>query len=371
MGFRLHCIILLGVFCAISLHLFAAGPGDARIVGHVICADTGQPGRFATVILQPVPVPGAKLNPEHLPASSATIAGDDGTYSFHSIPAGRYVIGAELQGYINPLVTASADRLRNDDPAAISTVLHQMTLVVVDPSSTATADIRLERGAAFSGAVTYDDGSPSIQAELELLRKAKDGSTHEVVFSTMDLIFHGVAGPKTNDLGQYRIAGIPPGDYVLRASLPKPGLALSGMTVENIHTAQVPETLSRLRLYSGNTFRLRDAKVIHLNSGEEIGGIDFIFPLSTLHQVSAVLRSASGSLPKGVQVSLVYADNQEVLDTASADPETFTAFFSSVPEGSYLLQVKASASNGGRQAAALTVPVLVNADLENIPLNLP
>ena len=84
-----------------------------------------------------------------------------------------------------------------------------------------------------------------------------------------------------------------------------------------------------------------------------------------------MLRSASGSLPKGVQVSLVYADNQEVLDTASADPETFTAFFSSVPEGSYLLQVKASASNGGRQAAALTVPVLVNADLENIPLNLP
>jgi hypothetical protein len=368
--FRLCYIVLLTALCPISLRLFAAGPGDARIVGHVMCADTGQAARFATVILQPIPAPGVTLDPQHLPASSATIAGDDGTYSFDSIPAGRYVVGAELQGYINPLVTASADRLRNDDPAALSTVLHHMTLVVVDPSSTATAEIRLERGAALSGTVTYDDGTPSIQAGLELQRKAKDGSTHEVVFSTMDLIFQGAAGPKTNDLGQYRIAGIPPGDYVLRASLPKPTLALSGMTVGNMQATHVPETLSRLRLYSGNTFRLRDAKVIHLNSGEEIGGIDFIFPLSTLHQVSAVFHSAGNSLSKGLQVSLVYADNQEVLDTAPVDPDTHTAYFSSVPEGNYLLQV-AAGGNSRTASSTVSMPVQVNADLQNVPLNLP
>ena len=371
MTFRFRCAILLIGLFEVSPHIFAAAaPGDARITGHVFCADTGEPARFATVILQAVPATNVKLDPQHMPISSSTVSGDDGAYSFDALQAGRYVIGAELQGYINPLVTASGDRLRQDDPAALSAVLHNMTPVVVDASATATADIRLDRGAAFSGTVTYDDGSPSIQATVELLRKTKDGSMHDVVVSTLDLIFQGTASPKTNDLGQYRIAGIPPGDYVLRASLPKPVLTFSGFTVNRMGAGHAPETLARLRLYSGNTFRLRDAKVIHLNSGEEIGGIDFIFPLSTLHQVSAVLRSASGSLPKGVQVSLVYADNQEVLDTTSTDPDTHTAYFSSVPEGNYLLQVT-TGGNSRTASATVIMPVQVNADLQNVPLNLP
>lgn len=367
--------LLIGPIALTPL-VFAAGPGDARITGHVFCADTGQPARFATVILQPVPAPNIKVDPEHLPASSSIVTGDDGSYVFESVHAGRYVIGAELQGYINPLVTTSADRLRNDDPAAFSAVFHHMTSVVVDPSSTASADIRLERGAAFSGTVSYDDGSPSIQATIELLRKAKDGSIHDVALSSLELLFRGTASPKTNDLGQFRIAGLPSGDYVLRASLPRPPATFSGITVGNIQVTHTPGTLSRLRLYSGNTFRLRDAKVIHVNGGEEITGLDFIFPLSTLHHVSAVLRSSSGSLPKDVQVSLVYADNQEVLDTADVDGDTHIALFSSVPEGNYLLQVKASTSKGsgskgGGQSAALTVPILVSTDLQNVPLNLP
>jgi protocatechuate 3,4-dioxygenase beta subunit len=363
----LCCLILL----IVSQGVFAAGPGDARITGHIICADTGQPARFATVILQPVPADNAKLDVDHLPSSSSTISGDDGAYVFDSIPAGRYVIGAELQGYVSPLVTASADQLRNDDPGAFSEVFHQMTPVVVDASSTASADIRLERGAALSGTVSYDDGSPSIQATVELLHRAKNGSTHEVALSSLELALPGLASVKTNDLGQYRVAGLPPGDYVLRVSLPKPVAAFSGFSVNKVRASQTPENLSRLRLYSGNSFRMRDAKVVHANGGEEITGLDFIFPLSTLHRVSAVLSSASGTLPKGAQVSLLFADNQEVLDTADPDAETHAVFFSSVPEGTYLLQVKASGNKGALASAVLSVPILVNTDRQNVPLNLP
>lgn len=362
--FCLRCMVLLMSLLAVVSRISAAPKaGDSRVVGHVICADTGQPARFATVILQPVPAPNDKLDLQHLPSSSSTITGDDGAYVFDSIRAGRYVIGAELQGYVSPLVTASAEQLTNDDPAAFSTVFRHMTSVVVDPSSTANADIRLERGAALSGTVSYDDGSPSIQATIELLRKTKDGSMHEVALSTLELALPGLVSVKTNDLGQYRVAGLPSGDYVLRVSLPKPVVAFSGFSVNKVRASQTPENLARLRLYNGNTFRLRDAKPIHVNGGEEITGLDFIFPLSTLHQVSAVLSSASGSLPKNTQVSLVYADNQEVLDTADVDGDTHTAYFSSVPQGSYLLQLKGS--------TALNVPVLVNADLQNVPLMLP
>ena len=372
MTYRFRCAILLIGLLAVLPHIFAAtAPGDARIVGHVICADTGQPARFATVILQAFPATNVKLDPQHMPVSSSTVSGDDGAYSFDALQAGRYVIGAELQGYINPLVTASGDRLRKDDPAALDAVLHNMMPVVVDASATATADIRLDRGAAFSGTVTYDDGSPSIQATVELLRKTKDGSMHDVVVSTLDLIFQGTASPKTNDLGQYRISGIPPGDYVLRASLPRPVLTFSGFTVNRMGAGHAPETLARLRLYSGNTFRLRDAKVIHINAGEEITGLDFIFALSTLHHVSAVLHSASGSLPKGAEVSLVYADNQELLDTAPVDSETHTALFSSVPEDNYLLQVATGVDKSRTASSTLSVPIQVNADLQNVPLNLP
>jgi Carboxypeptidase regulatory-like domain len=363
----LCCLILL----IVSQGVFAAGPGDARITGHIICADTGQPARFATVILQPVPADNAKLDMDRLPVSSSTVTGDDGTFAFDSIPAGRYVVGAELEGYVSPLVTASADKLTNDDPAAFSAVIRHMTPVFVDASSTANADIRLERGAALSGTVSYDDGSPSIQATVELLRKTKDGSMHGVALSSLELLFRGTASPKTDDLGHFRIAGLPPGDYVLRVSLPKPVAAFSGFSVNKIRMSQTPENLPRLRLYSGNSFRMRDAKVVHANGGEEITGLDFIFPLSTLHRVSAVLSSASGTLPKGAQVSLLFADNQEVLDTADPDAETHAVFFSSVPEGTYLLQVKASGNKGALASAVLSVPILVNTDRQNVPLNLP
>ena len=103
-----------------------------------------------------------------------------------------------------------------------------MTAVTVDASSTANADIRLERGAALSGTVSYDDGSPSIQASVELLHRKKDGS----MTCSPSLSCNCSSGPPgnltTNDLGQYRIAGLPPGDYVLRASLPKPVSLFSG-----------------------------------------------------------------------------------------------------------------------------------------------
>jgi protocatechuate 3,4-dioxygenase beta subunit len=363
--------LLIGLV-GVSPHIFAAAaPGDARITGHVICADTGQPARFATVILQPLPPPNAKLDDlNHLGASSSTVSGDDGAYSFNSVSSGRYVVGAELQGYVSPLVIVSADKLTSEDPAAFSAVLRQMTPVVVDASSTATADIRLERGAALSGTVSYDDGTPSIQATVELMRKTKDGSIQGVALSSLELLFRGTASPKTNDLGQYRIAGLPPGDYVLRASLPRPPLTFSGMTVDHIQVAHIPENLARLRLYSGNTFRIRDAKAVHVNGGEEIAGLDFIFPLSTLHQVSAVLTSASGSWPKDPYVTLVYADNQEQLDSADPDPKTHIVFFSDVPEGNYFLQVRGSDGSGNGQAA-LNVPIQANADLQNVPLTLP
>ena len=89
-----------------------------------------------------------------------------------------------------------------------------------------------------------------------------------------------------------------------------------------------------------------------------------------MHQVSAVLTSASGSWPKDPHVALVYADNQELLDSADPDPNTHTVFFSGVPEGNYLLQVKGFGGTGNGKAA-LNVPIQVNADLQNVPLTLP
>jgi hypothetical protein len=364
-------MVLLSALLAVSPRIVAVGPADARIIGHVFCADTGQPARFATIILQPVPAPNAKLDLNSLPASTTTVSSDEGAYSFNAIPAGHYVVGAELAGYVNPLITASAEQMANDDPAAFLTVIRHMTPVVVDASSTANADIRLERGAALSGTILYDDGSPSIHASVELLRRKKDGSMDLLAVSLLQLLSGPPGNLTTNDLGLYRIAGLPPGDYVLRASLPKPVSMFPGFTVNGTRMDQSPGSLARLRLYSGNVFRLRDAKAVHVNGGEEINGLDFIFPLSTLHQVSAVLTSASGAWPKDPHVSLAYADNHELLDTADPDPDTHIVFFSGVPEGNYLLQVKASGHNSGTASDVLSAPILVNADLQNVPLNLP
>jgi len=139
------------------------------VTGHVYCGDTHQLARFASVIVQPLALPGStgKNHSTELEAPTLTDTDFDGKFTVSDLLPGSYLVLAWLPGYVSPFAQIKTGA---DNPArvlqALETVLprievknHLITII----------DITLVRGAEVSGSVAYDDGSPAVGFQMNLL----------------------------------------------------------------------------------------------------------------------------------------------------------------------------------------------------------
>src|SRR6185369_13089123 len=85
----------------------------------------------------------------------------DGSFLIPNVPPGSYYVTATLGGYPSP-------RLGHEDegdalpPAPAGKPPVSDLKITVQTDQAASIDIRLERGAAVSGTVRFDDGSPAV-----------------------------------------------------------------------------------------------------------------------------------------------------------------------------------------------------------------
>jgi hypothetical protein len=78
-------------------------PRTARIVGHVICADTRAPARLASIILQPVPTRTAKgeyrrpngIWESQAPPTYSVMTDTHGAFEIEHLEAGSYYVVAD------------------------------------------------------------------------------------------------------------------------------------------------------------------------------------------------------------------------------------------------------------------------------------
>jgi hypothetical protein len=177
-------------------------------------------------------------------------------------------------------------------------------------------------------------------------------------------------GATSNDQGEYRIFGLEPGSYVIRAesspsSLPSVDLgaaridaalaALSGTgpggagAGTNRSTAEVadPEPFVRAPMYYPGTAALSRAVPVQLDAGAEVTGLDIpldrvptLFVEGTLHRADAgPLAGATAQLAE-VQTGGAFADvPPDPITTTSGPDGTFR--FPQVTPGSYRLLVRA------------------------------
>jgi len=127
--------------------------------------------------------------------------GLDGSFVIPKVPPGSYYVVATAAGYLSP--RAEAKDIDNAEPPPAA---GQPPLVIprvdVQAGQIAAIDIRLERGAAVSGTIRFDDGSPASGMHVGIVRRSKEkkGGT-----SSTDV---GILGNEiTDDLGRYRIGG--------------------------------------------------------------------------------------------------------------------------------------------------------------------
>ena len=204
--------------------------------------------------------------------------------------------------------------------------------VAVAANRVTTANIALSRGAVIAGAVRFDDGEPATEARVSLLRKNKSGKWTGSQDSAD-------SGSSTDDEGNFRIASLPPGEYLLRTTLVLSGAKVS---IPGMNSPNDPDYY--WDIYFGDGVRPRDAKTIKLKDGEESNGNIIEIPLARLHSISGtVLSQETGAPINRADVELHNADDDSTCTVTAINRATGQFRFPYVVEGEYTLKVSKAA----------------------------
>lgn len=347
-------VCLLGL-CA-SLFAQDAAPAaipvapKSVVTGHVFCADTGLPARFANVQLlseQAPEQPNFGSDKADFAAAFAMILkGDglsaltliDGSFRLENVAPGTYYVIPQLPGYLSLYRQFSSKELAEVDAETRKKIQSHAQQVTVEAGHSANVDVKLERGAALSGEIIYDDGSPALNVVAQLFMKEKAGTWKKV--STNTSAKGSFVSGGTDDRGHYRFTGLVAGEYGIMAELPvtqfNSGAGLGSLSMQ-IHTSDA------LQVYSGNVFRQREMKGFALGTGEERSDADLIFPVNGLFKVAGSVLAKRDNHPVGTgSVELLDPVDKLVLRTGQIDNDG-TFAFQYVPAGEYVVHVLSAA----------------------------
>jgi len=342
--------VLLGATALAAQQLQPAPSG--RVSGTVICGDTQRPARFAQVILfgipaetTPAPKPDAVTDPAQLAAAMKSMMGGnlvqtqtgiDGQYTAANVAPGDYYVFASVAGYLQPIDIVRAEQQAGAD---LSKPIPGIQTVHVVADRALRADISVARGAAISGKVLWDDGSPVTHAVVSVV-PAKENDKQKELPPQFAML--GVTNPLgsllaiTDDLGHFRLSGLSPGDYLIQASLQtQSGFAMqSGVMNMKALTAATP-----LIVFAPAAFHRADAKPVTLHTGEDRSDSEITFNLAGLHTVSGMVTSAEThhTLNSGT-VKLQDTGDKDFSRSGSLDANgNYTVTF--VPSGTYTLTI--------------------------------
>ncbi len=287
----------------------ASKNGAGVIRGRVIAADTGAPLRRARVTLSQTESPRQRVAETDLA----------GRYEFTDLPAGRYRVGASKGLYV-PLEFGQRRAFEAG-----------RTLELADGATLEKVDLALPRGGVISGHVVDDLGEPVAWARVSAMRsRFREGRRR------LEAVGRSVV---TNDLGEFRLYGLPPGTYAV-GTIPEPTATSDGYPFAPAY-------------YPG-TQRVEEARTITLGLGQERGGIDFVQPPGRLVQVSGTVIDSRGRPLTGATASLVNVAIGSVMSSPVNPDGTFT--IANVAPGEYGL------------AASVIDPATGARDMSMIPL---
>jgi hypothetical protein len=349
----------------------AAPSANATVSGRVTCADTNQPARFAAVQLipeklQPTQVSDwsnvknekdiAKLlaksmNQTQKGTGLSAVSSMDGSFEMANVPAGTYFVVAQLKGYLSPLTALSAEDMYSPKADAISRIQASAEKIVVQDAPVR-VDVRLERGGSISGVIRYDDGSPAVGVTPVRMVMQEDGKWKADSFNP-----GGQQANATDDRGHYRISGLAKGKYAIKAELPAFQSIIGLGGVQSLHN----NIGDALVVYSGGVFREKEIKPIEVGHGEDVDGIDIVFPIDNLHVVSGTVTAKTDNHP--LNFGLMSLNDPETKDSLrhTKIEEDGSFQFNYVLEGQYELAT-VHAGDTDKNATGGTFVQMVNPD---------
>ena len=248
--------------------------GTARIRGRVIAADTGAGLRRVQVRIAGPDV-----------QSRLTMTDADGRFEFRDLPAGRFNVFSSKSGYVS--VQYGQTR-----PFEAGKPIELADGQLVDK-----ADISMPRGSVISGRVLDEAGDPVTDAMVSAMRSAWVNGRRRLQPT-------GRMG-STNDLGQFRLYGLPPGDYFVSATLRD--MAMMEMNFAAMGPGAPPPNTPPSSGYAPTYFpgiaNGSEAQKITIASGQDAHNTDFALLPVRLSKISGVVISSEGKPVAGTMIN--------------------------------------------------------------------
>ena len=303
-------IILLALS---GLALFGAAqqsPKGGAITGRVL-GDDGNPLAHAGVQVNEAEARGPNR------ASHQTTTDDEGYFRVANLPPADYYITASAEGYLHAQALAT-------DPSVQDKRYFR-------PGATVT--ITLKKGGVITGRVTdaEDRAVVAVQVSLEYVRDEFDRPMAAAWVEKDGL---------TDDRGVYRLFGLRPGSYLIRAGgRGRQARAASAYDSDapTYHPSATRETATEVRV----------------RAGDEVTGIDIRYRGETGYAIRGVVTGAThfnrgtdlrlNRLPDGAQVGFTYA---------RVEDQSLRFDFEGLPDGDYELTAERSGSDEEDNGAA-------------------
>jgi hypothetical protein len=309
--------------------LAAAQPGPCTASGVVLHDATGQPVPYARIVFQRIIA--------NTYSNLGFFTDQEGRFQAFSLDPASYTIIVTKTGLLPPL--------RPELPLSPYTVDLRANCQTKD------LQYLLVPAAVISGRITDHLGQPIPSARVEAQRRT---------WLNGRWAYRTIASTHASALGQYRVAGLPAGQYVLRAH-PQGQVTVSFSDPNGPTTYLAPA-------YYPSSFDAAQAQPIQVAAGSELAGYDFGPVLTPLLKVEGRLASAEGKSAPAFCTIILRSKNNGGDYTARYNAETGAFSFAEVPPGDYRLMAYASEST--TIGSALREITLIDRDMTGLQLDL-
>jgi len=252
-----------------------------------------------------IPAPGAQPASQSIPQATSANTDASGRFVFENLAAGRYLLLASHEGYVNN--NRAYPELRGK------------LLVLAPGQNVNDIVIRLLPNGTIAGRITDEMGKALRGVFVEAMKSSYPHGKREL---------HVVAKIPTNDTGEYRIPALVPGKYFIRAKPPASLKIKSGSD-----KAYVP------LYYPAANDPARSIALV-LRAGEDLAGVDInLVSVHTVRIQGRVINAHTNSPSKEAEVTLL-SDQGETIFSPGENFSTggqANFEFRGVPPGSYVV----------------------------------